>query len=141
MQNTVCLQNLHTCGHVSEPQSLQNASSFLTFRLHCRASTLRVASRPTSFLSFHRCRRPSSPSKGCRSLSVSEFSHSQRTSDSSHSASGIWLKSHWVQPMATAADRKGFVQTLRRGARSHEVPLVADRVASQEFCKFLPLEI
>jgi len=31
--------------------------------------------------------------------------------------------------MATAADRKGFVQTLRRGARSHEVPLVADNAA------------
>ena len=65
----------------------------------------------------------------------------QRPTDSSQFAFRIWLKFHWIPPMATAADRKGFVQTLRRGARSHEVPLVADRVASQEFCKFLPLEV
>ena len=95
--------------------------SYIPFALP-RFNAPRFFERPPSFLTFHRCRRPSSPSKGCRRLSVSESSHSQRTSDSSHSASGIWLKSHWVQPMATAADRKGFVQTLRRGARSHEVP-------------------
>ena len=70
--------------------------SYIPFALP-RFNAPRFFERPTSFLSFHRCRRPSSPSKGCRRLSVSEFSHSQ------HSRMG-------------------------------ESP----RVASQEFCKFLP---
>ena len=125
-----------------------------------RFNAPRFFERPTSFLSFHRCRRPSSPSKGCPNAHLTVATLPQvfgsRPIGSNpwplpltarglcrHCAAGqkhcsLWT--HWRRTKSeTSNARNSRLGNLSgpQNSRMGESP----RVASQEFCKFLPLEI